>query len=774
MRRIQPVSLMPWPPPRPLSSFVGRSDELAELVAVLSTRRLVTLIGPGGGGKTRLAIEVASRLAPAFGQGVAFVDLAPIGDPALVAEVAVSALGASPRASSAIASVIGEAELLLVIDNAEHLVDAVAGLVAELLASCPRLKVLVTSREVLGVAGEVSWGVPRLKLPSAGQTLGPSELLKFDAIRLFCARAAEQRRDFELTVENADLVASICRRLNGIPLALELGAARVRSMALSDIASRLLDSFRLLTGGPRTAVDRHRTLGATIDWSHRLLNEAERRLFRRLSVFVGTFDLAAVEAICSGRDLPSEGVADIIQRLVDKSLVVAHARPDGHLRYSLIEAIRQYGQERLREAGESRFRAGHAAHYANLVFRLADDRKDLGASVQRMAHEYDNVRVALDWAADQDASMEGRLVASLRWFWLTRGSVREASEAAVSALTRAHPDAALRVALLIEAASWLQQTGDFEGGIQHIENAVGLLDQVQDPVLVSHVHRTRGVIFALMQDPARAEPDLIEAAESLKGLPFSQDMAEAQNNLAMVHLQQGRLGDALHDVTQMGLTSFDRLSTQPQWAHTQGAVFLALGRSREAAECFLEGVAIAAHYDNHAASVELLEGLACSAAMEGDPVLCLELLAAAERSGRLAGVDRPNIGTPTDAVERASRAVLSPRAAAAALARGSRLDLKAAIQRAETLGRAQARGPLTARKREIVRFVAQGMTSREIARRLSISERTVDAHLEQTRNELGLHSRAQIAAWAMAEGLLSSVAVRHDPQQSAGVRSQAG
>src|SRR5437867_172204 len=331
------AALPPPSLPRPLSSFVGRRTEIEELKRALGGARLVTLTGPGGCGKTRLALELAFKVRSRFPDGVGFVDLAPVRDPATVPETVATALGRSGQDRGDAAEMIGEARLLVVLDNAEHLVDSVCNLAAEFLDRSPNLRILVTSREVLNVAGEVSWRVPPMQLPPEEAQPDPAALSGYDAVRLFVTRAAEHESSFRLTAANARLVVAICRRLDGIPLALELAAARVRSLGLAEVFTRLSNSFQLLTGGSRTAVDRHRTLRATVDWSHGLLDASEQRLLRRLALFAGTFDLGAVEAVCSNSSLPVEELADVLHRLVDKSLVMVHPAPDGSLRYGLME-----------------------------------------------------------------------------------------------------------------------------------------------------------------------------------------------------------------------------------------------------------------------------------------------------------------------------------------------------------------------------------------------------------------------------------------------------
>jgi non-specific serine/threonine protein kinase len=740
-------------PPRRLSSFVGRDREIAELRRLLAEVRLLTLVGAGGCGKTRLAIEVAAQVGPSFPAGVAFVGLAPIQDPQQVPGAVAAALGIPRPAAGRLPDLVGGARVLLLIDNAEHLVDVVSTQVERLLAACPRAVVLATSREALRVDGERAWRVPPMSAPPEAAGADPAILERFDAVRLFCARVAEQRSDFRLTGGSAAPVAAICRRLDGIPLALELAAARVPAFALTEIVRRLDDALGLLTRGPRSAVDRHRTLRATIDWSHRLLDDAEQRLFRRLSLFVGTFDLEAVEAVCPDGQLTAERVADVLQRLVDKSLVEARGDGGGGLRYSLVETIRQYARERLDEAGEPALGGRHARWYGALAARLDDERRPLGDRLDRMGVEYGNVRRALDWAASEDACLEAELIEHLRWFWVVRGSFGEAWHAVRAALATGRVAPALHAALHREAASWSLQLGMIDAALAHADDASRLLEAVDDPVLEASVMSVRGTIRTYTGDPAGAERDLEGATSLLEPAGGSELLARTLNNLVLLRMMHGEPAQALalaQRIVPVMEALRERSIYVPYWHHTLGVVLLAAGRVDDARAHLVEALEQAVEYGNDAITGPVLQALACVASAAGDAALSLELLVAGRRRRRLAGIvneDEP--GTPIAAAERASEAVLPRAAAARARELGARLDLHAALLRARTV-RASAPPPLTPRKRQVVRLVAEGLTNREIARRLCVSERTVDAHLDQVRTQLGLSNRVQLAAWAAA------------------------
>jgi predicted ATPase/class 3 adenylate cyclase len=329
--------------PLHLTSFVGRGAQMTDLEKLLVDNRLVTLTGAGGAGKTRLGVEIAARIAAEFGDGAWYVDLAPITHPGVVTVTVARALGLPDQPGRStmdtLLRFVRDRQMLVVLDNCEHLLDASAELVVALLVAAPGLTLLATSREPIGVAGEVSWRVPSLSLAD-------------EAIELFVDRARRARPDFAVEDDNAATLAEICRRLDGMPLAIELAAARVRALSPADILEGLRDRFRLLTGGARTAVRRQQTLRASVDWSHALLTEPERVLFRQLAVFLGGFDLDAAQAVAGGGDVERYQVLDLLALLVDKSLVVAE-NTGGRMRYRLLEMVRQYALEKLGESGEA-------------------------------------------------------------------------------------------------------------------------------------------------------------------------------------------------------------------------------------------------------------------------------------------------------------------------------------------------------------------------------------------------------------------------------------
>jgi len=434
------------PPRRPahnlplqLTSFVGRDRERAGVRRLLATSRLVTLTGPGGVGKTRLALRVAADVLPEYPHGVWLAELAVLADPARVPQAVAAAAGVPEDPARPLLAVLADAlrprRLLLLLDNCEHLVGACARLADALLRACPGLTVLATSREPLSIAAEAAWPVPPLAVPDAGKPPPGGTAARYEAVRLFRDRAAAARPTFRLTRRNAPAVAQLCARLDGLPLALELAAARVRVLPVAELAARLEDRFRLLTGGSRAAPARQQTLRATLDWSYDLLSEPERALFRRLAVFAAGWTMAAAEAV--GADADGQGIApgevlDLLTGLLDKSLVTADEQPDGTARYRLLETVRQYAQERLAAGGEAEVvQRRHAAFFLGLAEAAAPEL--LGgrqtAWLDRLEREHDNLRAALEWLTERGAVEAGlRLGNAVGPFWLTRGYLQEPRE----------------------------------------------------------------------------------------------------------------------------------------------------------------------------------------------------------------------------------------------------------------------------------------------------------------------------------------------------------
>jgi predicted ATPase/DNA-binding CsgD family transcriptional regulator len=484
--------------PNPLSSFIGRERELAEVKRLLSTSRLVTLVGIGGCGKTRLAIEVARKLTGGYAWGACWVELATLTGPSFLAQTVASSLGICEQScctlEESLIDFLRGKQLLLVLDNCEHVIEACARLAEFLLQACPHLVILATSREALGIAGEHTFLLSPFTLPELLPPLSIETALQSEAVQLFMDRAASVRAGFELTGENAGAVMQICQKLDGIPLAIELAAARVKTLSVEQIFARLEDRFSLLTLGSRTAMPRHQTLRGAVDWSYDLLTEKERGLFRNLSVFSGSWDLAAAEAICgNGVDILPGKVLDLLTQLVNKSLVLVVDR-GGQARYRMLGTIRQYAFDRLVEAAEmERMRDRHLDYFCKLVEETEPHLIGPEQVVwfNRLEADYDNLRTAMEWslegegpAANARAEMGLRLVASEHGFWSLRDNRSEGSVWFERILAR-NPAASLsvkaaRAKALCGAgflASWKR---DLEGATAFSQESLALFRELGD------------------------------------------------------------------------------------------------------------------------------------------------------------------------------------------------------------------------------------------------------------------------------------------------------
>jgi predicted ATPase/DNA-binding CsgD family transcriptional regulator len=483
-----------------LTSFVGRDAEIREVRRILARNRLVTLTGTGGAGKTRLAVQVAAQLSGEFCDGVSWVDLGPVTDPQLVPVTVARALGAPDQPGRSLLDTltgfIGDRRMLLVLDNLEHLLDSCASRIVALLGACPRLAMLATSREPIGVPGEVTWRVPSLSLAD-------------EAIELFTDRARRVRPDFALSAENAATVREICRRLDGIPLAIELAAARVRALSLNDILDGLQDRFQLLTGGGRTAVHRHQTLRASEDWSHELLSESERILFRRLAVFLGGFDLEAAQVVGATDELDRDQVLEHLTMLVDKSLAMAETH-GARMRYRLLETVRAYALEKLGESGEENaVRARHRDHYTSLAAELDSPARAGHERLLELAEsEIDNLRAAFAFSRDNaDHDLALQLASSLQSLWLIRGRVNEGlawfdGVLDHSGIQQGELAPAVRARALADRAV-LDASRAIREKANQVEQALAIAREVGDPALLVRALIARGSIASYDADGAR-------------------------------------------------------------------------------------------------------------------------------------------------------------------------------------------------------------------------------------------------------------------------------
>jgi predicted ATPase/DNA-binding SARP family transcriptional activator len=524
--------------PVPLTSFIGREKEVDQITRLLGKNRLVTLTGSGGVGKTRLAIQSARDSIKKFKDAVCWVELVGLQDGSLIPQEIAQALDVREVSNQPMMETLKthlkSKGLLLVLDNCEHLIEACAQTVEGLLAACPKLKILATSRERLDLFNETTWNVPSLPLPEMQQALSLKQLKEFASIQLFVERARNVKSDFVLTEQNASSIAQICNRLDGIPLAIELASARIKLLSVDEIASRLSDRFSLLTSGTRTALPRQQTLRAAIDWSHDLLTEPERILFRRLAVFPGGFTLEAAETVCS-QGMKQSDILDLLAHLVDKSLVIVEADSEvGETRYHLLETIRQYALEKLVETGEApAIRDGHLEFFV----RLAEETEphlyapDQIIWFNRADAEIDNMRAALDWSTTdmQDGNTEHRnwrmrnglqLAGVLAWFW-QRGYSRELAERLEYILSSPlAKKPILERARALNTMGLLQWTlADFSAARMYLEEALAIGRQYNDKLTLSWSLSHLGNVFVGLRELNSAQPLLEEAVEVTKDLP---------------------------------------------------------------------------------------------------------------------------------------------------------------------------------------------------------------------------------------------------------------
>ncbi len=510
--------------PAQVSSFIGRDAEVAEVRRLITTSRLVTLTGPGGAGKTRLGLQVAAGLLDGSGDGVWFADLAPLQDPDLVAVTVANVLGIAEDPGrlliDTLVEAVGQRSLLVLLDNCEHVLDACAKLADALLRSCPNIVLLATSREPLAIDGERVHRVPSLDTPADGDDV--DAIRHTEAVRLFADRAAQHGVPLAWDERTASVVGRVCRLLDGIPLAIELGAARLRVMSVTELDARLDQRFAILTGGSRAALPRQQTLRAMVDWSWELLNAAERYVLARLSVFAGGFDLAAVEAVAAGEDVPPEEVVGLLGALVDKSLVQFDDTGAGPVRYRMLETVRQYAAWRL--AGQNlvaaeNARIAHSNHYLAVAEAAAPHlvARDQGEWLERLDLELGNLRAAIAFSLTQADPAPGiRLAASLRVFWKARGHATEAVEAlqALLAVPAAQGGTLLRARALACTAYLLEQTGGYAIAEEYCDEALALARAAGDDYLVADLLDIRAFMLLRQGRQAAALP-LIELGLSL-------------------------------------------------------------------------------------------------------------------------------------------------------------------------------------------------------------------------------------------------------------------
>ena len=771
--------------PAPFTSFVGRRQEMAELRRFLGAARLVTLTGAGGVGKTRLALEVAVASVKAFPDGVWLVDLAAVRDSVAVPGVAAAALGLTDQGTrpvrEQVAAHLSGRRVLLVLDNCEHLVEACAQLAQSLLSAAPELRILATSRETLGLTGEHVFPVP--------------SLAQAEAAVLLRDRTAAVRPGFEVTDANRVAVARLCADLDGLPLAIELAASRLRTLSVEQVAERLEDRFALLTAGCRAARPHQRTLRAAIDWSWELCTPAERLLWSRLSVFAGGFTLDAVEGVCAGEGVGARGVVDLLDRLVAQSLV-EHAAGEGPPRYRLLESIRQYGWQRLVDSGEDqRLRRRHRDFFLALAERFHQDwvGPRQAEILTRLRAEHGNLLAALEHrdGSQAPASAPGTAAGP--------GPEAGAVEPSTSRPSTSRPSGSQATLALAAALVFHWVAGGFLGeGRRQLERA---LAAAPEPTQARACALAAAVYVAQLQyDLTAADRWLEEAGELTERLGDIAGSARVRGHRGVSALYRGHMDEALLHIEQavasyaavgdqVGLVSWrcalaivQTVCSDPRapesgrqalaaaqahgerWARAHLLMVLgrrawALGEQAEAKELTLSALETLRGFSDAIGVAKMVEQLAWITASDGDHPRAARLLGAARSLRHDAGTAVAT-GDPRDEEYHARckaevRCALGPTAYEQALADGAAVDGPAqAIAYAVDVPSGTVPGapaaapcPLSRREQQVAALIARGMTNRRIAAELVLSPRTVDGHVDRILTKLGFSSRTQIAAW---------------------------
>ncbi|MGQ0571653.1 MAG: ATP-binding protein [Armatimonadota bacterium] len=526
---LRTLNVLPNNLTRQLTSFIGRHHEMGDVKRLLSDHRLVTLTGTGGCGKTRLALQVGADLLETFPDGVWLAELGALAEHALVPQAVAVALGVREEPGRAMIETLTDylrsKRLLVVLDNCEHLVEACARLTETLLRGCPHVRVLATSWETLGVPGEVTYHVPPLSLPDPEQPPSVERLMQSEAVRLFVDRALLSQPAFSITPQNAAAVTQVCRRLDGIPLALELAATRVKLLSVEQIARRLDDRFQLLAGSIRTSLSRHQTLRATMDWGFELLSEPERILLRRLSVFTGGLTLEAAEAVCSGNGIEAHQVLALLALLVDKSLVLAEGNED-EARYRFLETVREYAREKLEQSSEAAtMRARHQDWFLALAEEAEPHLAGKGQAIwlERLEREVDNLRAALEWNQTQARTAEAglRLAAAMWYFWVMHSYFSEGRKWLEKAFASDEVSATVRAKALYGAGSLAYHQGDYARAASLGEQGLALSRAAGDELGTARCLAVVGLAAVGRGDYAKAAAVGDEALAQFRRLDYT-------------------------------------------------------------------------------------------------------------------------------------------------------------------------------------------------------------------------------------------------------------
>jgi predicted ATPase/DNA-binding CsgD family transcriptional regulator len=746
-----------------LSGFVGRRSELALIRNALGSARLVTLCGPGGIGKTRLAVRAGWEARRAFGDGVWLVELAGLGDPALLAAEVARAVGLLDQSGGWAVGTLSEhlagQQALLVLDNCEHLLDACAVLAGAVLRACPGVHVLATSRQVLGVTGEVTVAVPPLSVPDTGD-LSPQKLLQFEAVRLFAERGAAVLPGFGIDAGNSQAVADLCVRLEGIPLAIELAAVRLRALSPGQILARLADRFALLSAGD-PADPRHRTLQATLDWSYDLLPPLERAMWQRASVFAGSFDLEAAEAVCAGDGVAAGAVVDLVDQLVIKSIL--RRDPGGDpARYRMLDTVREYGQQRLRETAQARaLGRRHRDFYARLASRLDVLGPRQLEWIDTLDADHENLRAALEYGLGEAAeAAAGLAMACDLWlYWDTRGHLTEGRRRLEALLARVQRPGSLRTRGLWAAGYLALTQGDAAAADRLLEAALLAAHAQGDAEAIAYASQFLGRAVWFLGDPARG---LALTEEALARHRAAGDWRGTVLTLVQLGVMRAFMGDPADAVRLFQECAAACQERGERWNRSYalwglGLATWLLGNIERADEVERAALRIKREVGDQVGVALCIEALAWIAASRRCFARAAILLgAAAAAREAIPATLLAFMEAHHDATYTAAGSVLGQNGFAANLAKGRALSppsrVAAALQEPATAGPAagiQDRGiQLTAREVEVAALVAEGLSNKQIAARMVVSPRTAETHVQHILDKLGFTARSQIAAWS--------------------------
>nr|WP_271209256.1 protein kinase [Rhodococcus wratislaviensis]GLK33750.1 hypothetical protein GCM10017611_05930 [Rhodococcus wratislaviensis] len=754
--------------PLELTSFVGRRHELTEAKNLLAVSRLVTLRGIGGVGKTRLAMRAAAAVQREYADGVRLVELGELRDESSLVDTIAGAVGLRDHSARPLREVLIEfltpRELLLVLDNCEHIVNAVAELAGPLLQVCPRLRILATSREGLGIGGEAVLRVPPLAVPDPERRPSLRGMPKYDAVTLFAERAAAAVPGFALTEDNAATVAGICHRLDGLPLPIELAAARLRALSPEQILQRLTDRYTLLTRGNRGAPTRQQTLRLCIDWSFELCTAGEQLVWGRAAVFAGSFELDAAEQVC-GADLAPDELLDTLTSLVEKSILI---REDSGavVRFRILETLREYGYEKLEQTGEAvSLRRRHRDWYEALA--LAAEAEWISARqvdwIDRLKREQPNLREALEFSVDDDPAAGLRAAAALRWFWGSQGGgYNEGRRLLDQLLARQSGPPTLEWVKALYCASVMANVqGDFEAGTALVEEARTLTADTSDPMMRALVADADGMLALYRGDLPHASSHLETALAGFRERGERTLETSVLYQLGMVYGLSGLTGQAI-ECHERVLAITEMHGEKVYRSHSLWALGIAVWRQGDtdrAVRLVEQSLELARQVHSPRVAASSIEALAWIACERRDAARAAVLMGAAEGLARSVGssaVIHSNLLVYQEECGQNARKKLGGAAFAASHRRGQGLGFDAAIAyaldeqpTATSAPDTDASTRLTKRESQVADLIAEGLTNQAIADRLVISPRTAQGHVEHILAKLGFTSRAQVAAWVV-------------------------